>query len=68
MIFTSNDVTIVSDAFLERDQVWIVKKEKNTLGARLCRWPNFTDSGMHNFARDYLADSFGGVPNIRREL
>ena len=68
MIFTSNDPTIVEGAFLERDQVWVVKKGKADVGARLRRWPNFTDSGMENFVRDYLADSFGGVPNIQRSL
>lgn len=68
MIFTSNDPTIVEEAFLERDQVWVVKKGKADVGARLRRWPNFTDSGMQNFVRDYMAGSFGGVPNIRRSL
>ena len=68
MIFTSNDPTIVTNAFLERDQVWVVKKNEDELAARLSRCPNFTDSGMHNFVRDYLAGSYGGVPRIRRKL
>lgn len=68
IIFTTHDPTIVANAFLEYDQIWIVKKEKNTLGARVERLPEFNDSDIKNFVRDYLAGSFGGVPEIRRQL
>lgn len=80
IIFTTHDPTIVEHTFLERDQVWIVKKEDignmegenskrdDNLAAIFSRLPNFSDSGTHNFVRDYLAGSYGGVPNIRRQL
>lgn len=86
IIFTTHDPTIVEHTFLERDQVWIVKKEDSdnkkdeygeasddnirdgNLAARFSRLPKFAESGTHNFVRDYLAGSYGGVPNIRRQL
>ena len=66
LIFTTHDPTIVEYAFFERDQVWLMKKDEKDLAARLSRLPNFVDSGTHNFVRDYLAGSYGGVPAVRR--
>lgn len=68
LIFTTHDPTIVEYAFFERDQIWLVKKSEKDLAARLSRLPNFVDSGTHNFVRDYLAGSYGGVPEVRRLL
>lgn len=68
IIFTTHDPTIVANAFLERDQIWIVKKEEDDLAAQLDQLPKFNDSDIKNFVRDYLSGSFGGVPEMRRQL
>lgn len=68
IIFTTHDPTIVANAFLERDQVWIVKKDEKDLAARVGQLRKYNDSDIKNFVRDYLSGSFGGVPKIRRRL
>ena len=68
MIFTTNDPTIVSNALLERDQIWIVDKKKNTAGARFERLPKLKGRHIKHFLDDYMAGNFGGVPEIRRTI
>ena len=68
IIFTTHSPAIVAVAILDRDQIWIVEKEENTLGARFEQLPNFNDSEIKNFSRDYLGGCFGGVPETKRQL
>lgn len=68
LIFTTHDPTTVANAFLERDQIWIVEKEEDTKGTRLGQLPKYNNSHIKNFVRDYLAGGYGGVPEIRRPI
>lgn len=68
IIFTSHDPTIVGNAFLDRDQIWIVAKEGSTSGTHLNQLRKYKGSHIKNFVRDYLAGSFGGVPEIGGQL
>ena len=68
IIFTSHDPTIVGNAFLERDQIWIVTKEGSTSGTNLSQLRKYKGSHIKNFVRDYLAGGFGGVPEIGGQL
>ena len=68
LIFTTHDPTVVANGFLERDQIWLLEKDKDTTGMRLGQLPKFNNAHIKNFVRDYLAGGYGGVPEIRRPI
>ena len=65
MIITSHDINLMNEDKLRRDQVWITSKNEKG-ESELYSLADFEGVRENTpFAKWYMANKFGGLPNIR---
>ncbi len=65
LLFTTHDATLLDQALLRRDEVWMI--DKNEKGeSELASLGDFKLRGDKRLMKDYLMGRFGGVPRIQR--
>ena len=65
LIVTTHDTTLLKQAFIRPDEVWLVEKGRD-LSSRLVALDEYSKvSGSKDLQQDYLSGRFGGVPVIQ---
>lgn len=60
LIFTTHDPNVVSGKLMEKDQIWLISREK--FCSHLYPLSDFEIRNTASFARNYLAGKFGALP------
>ena len=66
LIFTTQDMHLMSLDLMRRDQLYFVDKNKNTGATEIYSLDEFSVRKNENIRKAYLAGRYGGVPNCRR--
>ena len=64
LIYTTHDVTLLSNKFFRRDQIWFVQKDEFGY-SELVALSDFKVRSDASFEKDYLAGVDGGIPNLK---
>lgn len=64
LVFTTHDSSILSEHFMQRDQIWFVKKEPNG-ASQLYPLTDFKPRESEAINRGYLGGRYDAVPKIR---
>ena len=65
LIFTTHDIATIDHARLDRDQIWLTRKN-DELATELYPYSNFDTSKQRTFTNGYLNGRYGAVPRPPR--
>ena len=64
LIFTTHDVTIPDKEFIDRDQIWLLEKDRG-YASSLYSYSEFKPRFKTQFQKGYLQGRYGAIPSIR---
>ena len=65
LIFTTHDIATIDHARIDRDQIWLMKKNE-ALSTELYPYSDFDTSRQRNFTNGYLDGRYGAIPRVAR--
>ena len=64
LIYTTHDVTLLSNKFFRRDQIWFTQKDQYGI-SKLYSFAEFKIRNDASFEKDYLGGVYGGIPYLK---
>ena len=64
LIYTTHDVTLLSNKFFRRDQIWFTQKDQYGI-SKLYSLAEFKIRNDASFEKDYLGGVYGGIPYLK---
>lgn len=64
LIYTTHDVTLLSNKFFRRDQIWFTQKDQYGI-SKLYSLAEFKIRNDASFEKDYLGGIYGGIPYLK---
>jgi len=67
LVFTTHEVTLLTECALRRDQIWFTEKDRNGV-TTLFPLSDFHIRNDEKISKGYLQGRFGGIPNVDQIL